>query len=382
MQQKLSLRLLTFIISGTFLFSSCSKDDDAGVIPMEFENINYQENYELLLGDTLSIDAEILNLSPEANFSWEMNNEEISTAQNLNYIFKESGTFNLQFKAVANNDSLLRNYQLIVNDPYELYFRPKTENSSEFISEIIDYKPAPGQYINKSYGTPEDAQNIVGGKSKVLSLGAWGGYVLFTFDHTIENRENAKDLVVYGNAMNGLSEPGIVQVSFDENGNGLPDDQWFELAGSAHSAEKTIFNYNITYTNPEEYSNIPWVDSEGKQDSIKVNTYHTQNYYPLFIEEQDELTLKGTRVYPTIKLEGFASIEGLEWGYVDNFDEEYTTYGGNAMELDWAIDAEMNPVNLKGIDFVKVYTGAQGNVGWLGEISTEIKGASDLSMIQ
>jgi len=382
MQQKLSLRLLTFIIGGTFLFSSCSKDDDEGVIPMEFENINYQENYELLLGDTLSIDAEILNLSPEANFSWEMNNEEISTAQNLNYILKESGTFNLQFKAVANNDSLLRNYQLIVNDPYELYFRPKTESSSEFISEIIDYKPAPGQYINKSYGTPEDAQNIVGGKSKVLSLGAWGGYVLFTFDHTIENRENAKDLVVYGNAMNGLSEPGIVQVSFDENGNGLPDDLWFELAGSAHSAEETIFNYNITYTNPKEYSNIPWVDSEGKQDSIKVNTYHTQNYYPLFIEEQDELTLKGTRVYPTIKLEGFASIEGLEWGYVDNFDEEYTTYGGNAMELDWAIDAEMNPVNLKGIDFVKVYTSAQGNVGWLGEISTEIKGASDLSMIQ
>jgi len=382
MQQKLSLRLLTFIISGIFIFSSCSKDDDPGLIPMEFENLNYQENYELLLGDTLSIDAEILNLSPEANFSWEMNDEEISTAQNLNYIPEESGTFNLQFKAVSENDSLLRNYQLIVNDPYELYFRPKTGSSSEFISEIIEYKPAPGQYINKSYGTPEDAQNIVGGKSKILSLGAWGGYVLFTFDHTIENREDAKDFVVYGNAMNGLSEPGIVQVSFDENGNGLPDDHWYELAGSAHSAEETLFNYETTYTNPKEYNDVPWVDSAGNQDSVKVNTYHTQNYYPLFIEEQEELTLKGTRVYPTIKLEGFASIDGLEWGYVDNFDEEYTTYGGNAMELDWAIDSEMNPVDLKGIDFVRVYTGAQGNVGWLGEVSTEIKGASDLSMIQ
>ena len=381
MQQKSFFKSL-ILIGGILLFSSCSKDDGPGIIPMEFADLNYQKDYELTLGDTLSINPEILNLPEGAGFSWKLGDDKVSEAQNLHYAPKQFGTFALQFKALANNDSLLRSYEVTVNDPYQLYFRPKTENSSKYISEIIEYKPAPGQYINKTYGSLENAEKLVGGKSAILSLGAWGGYVTFTFDHTIENREDAKDFVVYGNAMGGLSEPGIVKVSFDENGNGLPDDTWYELAGSAHQKEETILNYQLTYTNPKEYANVPWEDNQENQDSVMVNPYHSQNYYPLFIEEKDKVSFNGTRVYPKVSLEGFASIDALEWGYVDNFDADYNTYAGNAMDLDWAVDDNMNPVALRGVDFISVYTGAQGNVGWLGEISTEIKGASDLSMTE
>ncbi|WP_289022288.1 hypothetical protein [uncultured Salegentibacter sp.] len=381
MQQKSFFKSL-ILIGGILLFSSCSKDDGPGIIPMEFADLNYQKDYELTLGDTLSINPEILNLPEGTGFSWKLGDDKVSEAQNLHYAPKQFGTFALQFKALANNDSLLRSYEVTVNDPYQLYFRPKTENSSKYISEIIEYKPAPGQYINKTYGSLESAEKLVGGKSAILSLGAWGGYVTFTFDHTIENREDAKDFVVYGNAMGGLSEPGIVKVSFDENGNGLPDDTWYELAGSAHQKEETILNYQLTYTNPKEYANVPWEDNQENQDSVMVNPYHSQNYYPLFIEEEDKMSFNGTRVYPKVSLEGFASIDALEWGYVDNFDADYNTYAGNAMDLDWAVDDNMNPVALRGVDFISVYTGAQGNVGWLGEISTEIKGASDLSMTE
>ncbi|MBE7641367.1 PKD domain-containing protein [Salegentibacter sp. BLCTC] len=381
MQQKSFFKSL-ILIGGILLFSSCSKDDGPGIIPMEFADLNYQKDYELTLGDTLSINPEILNLPEGTGFSWKLGDDKVSEAQNLHYAPKQFGTFALQFKALANNDSLLRSYEVTVNDPYQLYFRPKTENSSKYISEIIEYKPAPGQYINKTYGSLESAEKLVGGKSAILSLGAWGGYVTFTFDHTIENREDAKDFVVYGNAMGGLSEPGIVKVSFDENGNGLPDDTWYELAGSAHQKEETILNYQLTYTNPKEYANVPWEDNQENQDSVMVNPYHSQNYYPLFIEEKDKMSFNGTRVYPKVSLEGFASIDALEWGYVDNFDADYNTYAGNAMDLDWAVDDNMNPVALRGVDFISVYTGAQGNVGWLGEISTEIKGASDLSMTE
>lgn len=381
MQQKSFFKSL-ILIGGILLFSSCSKDDGPGIIPMEFADLNYQKDYELTLGDTLSINPEILNLPEGTGFSWKLGDDKVSEAQNLHYAPKQFGTFALQFKALANNDSLLRSYEVTVNDPYQLYFRPKTENSSKYISEIIEYKPAPGQYINKTYGSLESAEKLVGGKSAILSLGAWGGYVTFTFDHTIENREDAKDFVVYGNAMGGLSEPGIVKVSFDENGNGLPDDTWYELAGSAHQKEETILNYQLTYTNPKEYANVPWEDNQKNQDSVMVNPYHSQNYYPLFIEEKDKMSFNGTRVYPKVSLEGFASIDALEWGYVDNFDADYNTYAGNAMDLDWAVDDNMNPVALRGVDFISVYTGAQGNVGWLGEISTEIKGASDLSMTE
>ncbi len=382
MQQKLPFYFF-LCIGGFFLLSSCSTDDEPAIIPMEFTNPDFQKDYELILKDTLIIEPEILNIPPSPDFYWKLNEEQISSEQNLNYIPEEPGTFSLEFKAVAGNDSINRTYQLIVKDPYEEYSRPKTEDSNAFISEIIEYKPAPGQYMNKSLGTLEDAEELIGGKSAILSLGAWGGYVIFTFDHTIENREDTKDFVVYGNAMNGHSEPGIVQVSFDENGNGIADDTWYELAGSAHQAEETLLDYELTYSNPgEEHTNVPWIDNRENQDSVMVNAYHTQNYYPLFIAEQEEVTFTGTRVYPSINLEGFASVDALQWGYTDNYDEDYSTYGGNAMEIDWAVDSSLNPVDLKGVDFVKVYTGAQANAGWLGEISTEIKGAADLSLIE
>ncbi len=380
MQLKSTFKVLTLLV-GVLFFSSCSDDDEDDVVPMFFTDSDYQTEYEFTLGDTLVIDHEIQHIPLNTAFSWVLGETVISTTKNLEYIVGEAGTFALEFNAKAENDSLLRSYQLTVNDPYDLYYRPKTENSSEYISEIIEYKPAPGQFINDTYGTMEAAGKIVGGKSDLLSLGAWGGYVVFSFDHTIENREDAKDFVVYGNAMNGLSEPGIVQVSFDENGNGLPDDAWYELAGSAHDAETTLLDYATTYTNPGEHADVPWVDNLNNDGSVLVSSYHAQNYYPLFIEEQEQVTFNGTRVFPTINSSGFVSIDALEWGYVDNFDAEYSTYGGNAMEIDWAIDADRNAVNLKGIDFVKVYSGVQENAGWLGEVSTEIKGASDLSMI-
>ncbi len=366
---------------GILFLASCSDEDDDAVAPMFFTVTDYQAEYEQTLGDTLIIDLEIQNIPLSTEYTWKLDDTVISTTKNLDYVTETAGTFSLEFSATAANDSLYRLYQLTVNDPYDLYFRAKTESSSAYISEIIEYKPAPGQFINDSYGTMEDAENLVGGKSNLLSLGAWGGYVVFTFDHTIENREDAKDFVVYGNAMNGLSEPGIVQVSFDENGNGMADDTWYELAGSAHEAETTLLDYATTYSNPGEHADVPWVDNRDTTGSVLVSSYHSQNYYPLFIAEQEQVTFTGTRVYPTISSSGFVSIAALEWGYVDNYDAEYGTYGGNAMEMDWAVDANMDPVALKGIDFIKVYSGVQENAGWLGEVSTEIKGASDLSMM-
>jgi len=382
MHQKLSFSLL-ILISGLFLFSSCNNDDDEISIPMGFASSSYQKEYELLLGsDTLTIQPEILNLPEEARFNWRLEGQHLSGDSRLNFFPTEAGNFILDLVVSTISDSIHRTYKLKVNDPYDLYYRPVTENSSEFISKVLAYKPAPGQYINSTYGSMEDAIDLIGDKTATLSLGAWGGYIIFSFDHTIINREENKDFIIYGNAMKGLSEPGIVKVSFDANGNGLADDEWYELAGSAHYKEGTLFSYGITYSNPGEYANVPWVDSKAVQDSVMINAYHTQNYYPLFIEERSKMSFQGTRVFPKINLDGFASIDALEWGYVDNYDADYASYGGNTMDIDWAVDEQMNLVKLQGIDFVKVYTGAQGNAGWLGEISTEIKGAADLSILE
>jgi hypothetical protein len=88
-------------------------------------------------------------------------------------------------------------------------------------------------------------------------------------------------LRVLGNSFDGSSEPGIVYVMQDANGNGLPDDTWYELAGSEFSKGTTNRKYSVTYTKPASATaDIPWTDSDGKSGVIGRNTYHSQNYYP------------------------------------------------------------------------------------------------------
>ena len=60
----------------------------------------------------------------------------------------------------------------------------------------------------------------------MVTLGAWGGYITFHFDHPVANIEGEKDFAVWGNANLNGAEPAIVMVSQDTNGNHLPDDEW------------------------------------------------------------------------------------------------------------------------------------------------------------
>lgn len=269
--------------------------------------------------------------------------------------------------------------------------RPITPNSSPYISAIYDYQPAPGQFVNENVGSPEGAKQIVGGTSSLLHLGAFGGYVVFGFDHSILNR-NGADLAIYGNPSKPpleLSEPGIVMVSKDVNRNGLPDDAWYELAGSEHSAATTAKGYKVTYYNPGGIKDVPWKDNQGRTGVIEINTFHDHSYYPLFATNQDSITFEGTLLKST-----FGPIPGTDtyvntgfpWGYTDNWatddtKDPYATNLYNSFDISWAVNAEGKAVSLTAIDFVKVYTGQLEKGGAdIGEISTEIRGAVDLNM--
>ncbi|MFV0392579.1 MAG: T9SS type A sorting domain-containing protein, partial [Paludibacteraceae bacterium] len=48
------------------------------------------------------------------------------------------------------------------------------------------------------------------------------------------------------------------------------------------------------------------------------------------------------------------------------------------MNIEWAVNADGNPVHLPAVDFIKIYTGVNQYCGWLGETSTEILGVTDL----
>jgi len=261
---------------------------------------------------------------------------------------------------------------------------------SPFVSRVFEYCPAPGQFINEAYPAYASGESyeeilnklravLLGRKeSGIVCLGSWGGYIVLGFDHAVQNKADTVDLKVYGNAHNNSAEPGIVEVSKDLNGNGLPDDPWYELAGSDYYSDSTIINYVCTYYRPSPPDgDVLWKDNLGDSGYVRRNdAYHSQaSYYPLWVEA-DSMTFAGSR------LASKASGGGSSWisppyarGYADNWPNNHP---GADFDIDWAVDEQGQPVYLDEIHFVRIYTAVQEQLGWLGEVSTEISGIEDL----
>jgi len=284
---------------------------------------------------------------------------------------------------------------------------------SPYIDKVYEFCPAPGQFINTMpmCRPTENAEivmdrvntNLVNNKRSMVCLGSFGGYVTFGFDHMVENVHGCYDLSMMGNAfisfemdgkVGGSSEPGSVMVSYDANGNGEPDDEWYELAGSEYYKPTTIHNYEITYYRPDsnhvatpdstytvfiDTTYIRWVDNVGGSGYVIQNSFHKQNYYPNWIEA-DSMTFRGTLVAGNaVKNEktGNYTLFLLDYGYVDNYPNNNDR---SKFNIDWAVDEDGKPVDLPGIHFVKVYTCMNQYAGSIGDTSTEFAGASDLHL--
>ncbi|MGN7989574.1 PKD-like domain-containing protein [Pedobacter sp. 22226] len=318
------------------------------------------------------------------NHQWKLDGKVVSTAYNFDFIPTQAGTYLVEYTASNNVGAFSHKYTVTVPVPVVAI----TPNSTKFITTVFEYLPAPGQFINESLGSLAGAQKIIGDVSQtgLVSLGGFGGYIIFGFDHSVVNNTGA-DLAIYGNPIGGTTpwaEPGIVMVSQDVNGNGKPDDEWYELAGSEYNNPLTIKNYEIIYTNPKGFANVSWMDNQGNSGTYDVNNFHKHNFYPEFALDQEKLTLKGTLLPSTWGKNGSIFINSaFPWGYTDSWsiDDDYATKRYNSFDLDWAVDKTGKKIALNTIDFVKVYTGQRekGNT-LLGEISTEVKGAMDLGI--
>lgn len=292
-------------------------------------------------------------------------------------------------------------------------------DNSPYINRVYEFRPAPGQFTNllpeyEANDTEEDMRSkaeeaIANDNQGMISLGGWGGYVVFGFDHMVVNVAGEYDLKILGNAffananpntsapIGGSAEPGIVMVSYDTNGNGIPDDEWYELAGSEYNDPRTVHNYTQTYyRTPEDHVATPdpkkkvlidttyveWRNSLNEVGYVVKNSYHRQAYYPEWIEEET-MTFTGTRCRPNgIDESGNGSYYVqymFDWGYVDNMPNSTDKVPHpSEFNLEWAVDADGQPVTLKGIHFIKVYTAVNQQNGHLGECSTEVMGAEDL----
>lgn len=281
-----------------------------------------------------------------------------------------------------------------------------------YIDRVLEFCPAPGQFVNEvpwwedGWNADDilaEAQlNIAGTASDpmpgMISLGSFGGYVVFAFDHPVVNVEGEYDFKIFGNAIRsdrkgdgGSSEPGIVMVSVDVNGNGIADDPWYELAGSEYNAATTFHNYRITYYRPEkdkvatpdpdnsaitDDTYIRWTsnDPEAPSGYVLKNSFHRQAYWPEWSDEE-EMTFEGTRLADNAyDYNGEVVMKFLPWGYVDNRPNAEDP----GFKLDWAVDDEGKAVSLTHADFFKVYTAINAEHGRIGEISTEVSGGQDL----
>ncbi|MDE7304995.1 MAG: hypothetical protein K2N04_03670 [Alistipes sp.] len=255
-------------------------------------------------------------------------------------------------------------------------------------NRVYEYLPAPGQFINETYAprTMEEAcawaEKQLANRYGYVSLGSFGGCIVVGFDHRVACT-GGYDLAVDGNPLDTSSEPGIVWVMQDENGDGLPNDTWYELRGSEYGKPETWQDYTVTYYRPEENgASIRWEDDRGGSGTIDRVGYHRQeSYYPAWVEA-GSYTLRGTRLEARNRFDGVQWVNPpYEWGYADNFSaiDRIADSGTNRFRIVDAVQADGQPARLDGIDFVKVQTGVLAQSGDLGEASTEIFAIRDLN---
>lgn len=289
--------------------------------------------------------------------------------------------------------------------------RAKTGSSSAYSDKIYEWIPAPGQFIGctaaggmtgeeKTHQQAIDWATARLAAGNYVSLGAFGGYIIVGFDHSIAATTGAHCFSIGGNAFNnadntadGSNEPGIVYVSQDVNGNGLPDDEWYELKGSDSFLSTTVRSYAVTYYRPAGPGmNVQWTDNRGGSGTIDyLKATHRQDYYYPAWVTTDSYTLYGTALSPQTSqntITGNWNNRAFGWGYADNVGSDNISVGsagsglGQAVgfKLDNAVLPDGSPIKLQYVDFVKVQTGVQSKAGGLGEVSTEVTGFKDLSM--
>lgn len=417
--------LVLLLLSGyVLLITSCEKDAPF-VLTQRDIVVNVPEG-----GFTAKVN-QLLRITPKypANeaitFEWKLDEKVIASTPELEYMFETGGDYTLTLKVSHNQKDFLYEYsvKVIFDDVDEA-----PEGATAYITKVLDYMPAVGQFTNKlpNYveGDTQESMNqkvldaIGNNKRGMITLGGFGGYVIVGFDHTIKNVKGKRDFRVLANAfyananpdpnapIGGSCEPGVIMVAYDVNKDGIPNDnEWYEIAGSSHidptqevwyqrakdaGCNVNLYrNYEITYHRPEKEPTsrdewntyIRWEDNQGNKGYKVKNQYHAQPYYPSWVTA-DKIIFRGTCLPQNAIDESgrgnYFVLYKFLYGYADN---ETNTADDSAIDISWAVNSKGQYVELPGVDFIKIYTGVNQENGWLGECSTEITGVEDLHIL-
>jgi len=257
------------------VFSSCNNEDNTPEAPSISFKDNTDGTFYAKAGFPLTLTPQVEN-GDGAQYSWTLGGQQVGTSATYTFQSDETGTYALTLTVKTAGGEATQQLSVTV-EPVDVHYRPATQNSLAACNAVYEYTPAPGQFINepqsgfKNENTPEAACAYAlerMGKSAYVSLGGFGGYLIVGFDHSIYNEKGA-DFSIAGNSFSGSSEPGIVYVMQDENGNGKPDDTWYELKGSEYGKPETLKDYSVTYYKPQSAgTDIRWEDNEGNEGMV------------------------------------------------------------------------------------------------------------------
>ena len=265
--------------------------------------------------------------------------------------------------------------------------------NSPYITKVFDYKYGPGQHAalipSDWKGNDFIGQPWTGNKS-FTSLGGWGGYIIAGFDHTVTNGTGA-DFAIFTQPGAG-SEPGVVYVMNDANNDGIPNDgEWAEIKGSEYNHPETIHDYQVSYYKPVGNGNVTWKDNKGSIGEL-VPGFDTASWWWSGYGDKTEVVFTGEKL-PNAYINSATQTGSESWvlrtgmftyGYAEcYYNLDYNnSLKANIFDISSAVDKAGNSVNLSGINFIKVQSGVFQIAGWLNEISTEVSGAVDLSLIE
>lgn len=394
----------------TLCFNAANEDGEdsvsftvrvVGIEEMPFGWTFEQTEYHVSTGRTIRlVPLDIVN-AYDAVYTWTIDGRQVQEGPDPAYCFTAAAEGDREATVTMRNSFFEVSQRLTIRvcPPEGRYYRPRTAASSPDWTRVYAFLPAPGQFVNENYAaaTPEEAcayaeQRML--QRSYVSLGGFGGYIVVGFDHSID-ASGGYDLAILGNSFEGSSEPGIVWVMQDENGDGEPNDTWYELKGSETGRPETLQDYAVTYYRPSGAGmEVRWTDNRGGSGSIDyLKQFHDQGfYYPAWVAS-DSYTLRGTcleaRNYDRSGNGTYWVNASYDWGYADNFspidrldqgDNASAAANANHFRITDAITFDGRPAGLKYIDFVKVQTGVNAKSGWLGELSTEVFGFYDCGM--
>jgi hypothetical protein len=304
-------------------------------------------SYSSPAGRPLVLAPVLWNISRDAVFVWKLDGHIQSDFAGEYFAFtpREQKSYTVSCSVREGDQELTATTRVVGTAPEAAVKRPKTESSKRSVTHCFDFTPSPGDFVGKypvidfsEYSTEESVrqrcQDKLDGKPVEVgpywdhwSLAYVGGYMITGFDHSVEKRPQGKEIRITGASM---AEPGVVWVMQDSNGNGRPDDVWYELKGSLYNDPfRTRRRYAITFFRPRlnGASGTSWVDNEG-------NSGLQSGRYPYSVKGPS-ITFVLSRLWHYIPCTGYVE-SGIEFNIAD------------------AVQADGTPVDLAFIDFVKV----------------------------